>query len=165
MNQEWQFGRAAGTCSRCGRALQAGEHHRSALLEEGDAFRRVDSCLECWAASPPAGATASWTTTVPKKDAKKRRVIDDDLVRNLFDRCEGATEPVKINFRFVLGLMLMRRRVLKYETTRNVEGVEIWTLRPADGGMPVEMINPRLDEEGIAKVSEELSAVLDADPA
>jgi hypothetical protein len=42
----------------------------------------------------------------------------------LFERLGEATEATKLNFRFVLGLILMRKRRIVYETSRVEEGKE-----------------------------------------
>ena len=46
-------------------------------------------------------------------------------------RTESAeeTRPQRIAFRFVLALILMRKRLLKYEETQSEDGMEIWRMR------------------------------------
>ena len=59
-----------------------------------------------------------WKTTMPQPQQKKKLLVDDSVLVDVFQRMEGKTEPQEVRFRFVLALILMRKRLLIYETTR-----------------------------------------------
>ena len=71
-----------------------------------------------------------------------------------------TTETAKLNFRFVLGLILMRKRLLIYENTRLEGEKEFWTVRRRGRDGSLDLLNPRLGEEQITEVSQQLSQVL-----
>ena len=52
------------------------------------------------------------------QQTKKKLFVDDQVLCELFERLASATEAAKLNFRFVLGLILMRKRMIVYESTR-----------------------------------------------
>ena len=88
---------------------------------------------------------------------------------DVFQRMEGKTEPQEIRFRFVLALILMRKRLLKYEGMEEAPPVtdlttpkhpEIWRMLPRGTETPVHVINPHLNAEQITEVSQQLSAIL-----
>ena len=62
-------------------------------------------------------------------------------------RLEGQAEPSKVNFRYVLALLLVRRKKLKLERTQLDAGVETMTLRWPRSGATCQVVNPRLTEE------------------
>jgi len=68
-----------------------------------------------------------------------------------------------VNFRFVLALILMRKRRLKYDATRVEDANEIWRLRIVGEKQIVEVINPHLDEEQIEQLSSQIGQILQAD--
>jgi len=80
-----------------------------------------------------------------------------------FERLAKETEREKINFRFVLALVLMRKRRLKYNSTKTKDGSEIWCLRLAGEKQIVEVTNPHLDAEQIEKLSSQIGRILQAD--
>jgi len=160
-------------------------------------FVRVDFCQGCWdegrrpeGLSPealglvepgPSAARARlamfsfWRTTVPLPQQKKKLLVDDTVLADVFQRMEGKTDPQEVRFRFVLALILMRKRLLKYEGTEEAPVVtdaaaprapEIWRMLPkareAGGGWgaAVHVINPHLTAEQITEVSQQLSAIL-----
>jgi len=112
-----------------------------------------------------------WKTTVPAQEQKKKLLVDDAVLMDVFSRMEGKNEPQEIRFRFVLALILMRKRLLKYESTEagtpatpdNPKPPETWRMLPkaTEGwGAPVAVINPHLTADQIADVSQQLSAIL-----
>jgi len=80
-----------------------------------------------------------------------------------FERLAEETDEEKINFRFVLMLVLMRKRRLKYESSKIQDNKEIWCLRIAGTKDAVEVINPHLDEEQMKQLSSQIGQILQVD--
>ncbi len=81
-----------------------------------------------------------------------------------FERLAQETDGDKINFRFVLMLVLMRKRRLKYDSSKVEDDKEIWRLRIVGSDKQfVEVINPRLDEEQIGQLSSQIGEILQVD--
>lgn len=162
--EQWEVTRCSGVCTATGRALAEGEEHYAVLVEEGESFRREDYSLEAWS-GPPAGAFCFFKTRVPFKEKKKRLLVDDDVLVNFFTRLADATEEARVHFRFVLALILMRKRLLKYEQTEREGDAEIWIMRLVrDKDGPSHRVrNPRLNDTQIEQVSRELGAILHGD--
>ena len=89
--------------------------------------------------------------------------VDDEMLMTFFSRLENETEQEKINFRFVLALILMRKKRFKYESTTISNDQEIWKLRVVGEKEFVEVINPRLEEEQIEKLSTQVGVILQVD--
>jgi hypothetical protein len=156
---------------------------------EGSPFTRVDFCESCWAAGkrpehlpPPAAAEGApaarplemfsfWKTTVPVPQQKKKLLVDDSVLMDVFQRMEGKAEPQEIRFRFVLALILMRKRLLKYDgmeatpapaasASAGTAPPEVWRMTPRGADQPVHVVNPHLTADQISEVSQQLSAIL-----
>ena len=139
-------------------------------------FVRIDFCEKCWGEGkrPTGGEVFSfWKTVVPEPQQKKKLLVDDNVLVDVFQRMEGRTEPQEIRFRFVLALILMRKRLLKYEgmepaaaqseprPSGSVEPPpEVWRMMPRGAEKPVHVINPHLTADQITEVSQQLSAIL-----
>ncbi len=54
----------------------------------------------------------------------------------------------------------MRKKRLKYDTTRTEKDKEIWQLRVAGEKRTVEVVNPRLSEEQIEQLSSQIGEIL-----
>lgn len=159
--QDWPVVRPTGTCAATGRALAEGEEFYSVLIEEGETFRREDYALDAWRGAPE-NAFCFFRSRVPAKKEGRRRpsVIGDDALADFFLRLEGEEEPARVQFRFVLALMLMRKRKLRYEGSRNTDGVETWEMTLVRDQSRHRVVNPRLTDDQIDTVGRELTALL-----
>lgn len=145
-----------------GKTVAPGEKLMAALRETSIGFERVDISMEAWADFDRANVLAFWQTRVPIPEEKPKKLfVDDAVLCELFERLADTTEPAKQNFRFVLGLILMRKRMLVYETTRlEEENREIWVVRFKGKEAKLDLYNPRLDEQQVMEVSQQLSEIL-----
>lgn len=162
MQTEWNVEHRAGRCAATGRELAEGEEFYTVLFSEGEALRRVDVSLDAWT-GPPDNAFCFFRSRVPPKEKRKRLLVDNDVLVNFFLRLADETEPARVQFRFVLALILMRKRLLKYEGSTTESGVETWTMTMGKEPVPHRVVNPRLTDDQIAGVSEQLSAILHSD--
>jgi hypothetical protein len=156
---EYQIQPNARRCSQSGRELRAGERYFSVLTEESGKFVRRDYAADAWQGAPH-NAFSFWAGKIPESDARRRPVIDDDMLLDCFSRLEGATDPAKIKFRYVLGLLLMRRRRLKLEETIRDGETEIICVRCPRTSTQYRMLNPALSEEETAEVQDEVFRTL-----
>jgi len=156
----YDVGRPQGRCFVTGEQVAAGEKLMAALRETPVGFERLDISLPAWPAFDRTGVIAFWLTTVPMPGVKKKLFVDDEVLCGLFERLAEATEPSKLNFRFVLGLVLMRKRLLVYESSRTEAGGEIWSLHFRGKQDMLDLLNPKLDEQQVADVSAQMAEIL-----
>ena len=86
--------------------------------------------------------------------------VDDSVLIDLFQRLEGRDGQEDIRLRFVLALILMRKRLLRYEGMAQGVAPETWRMRPRGTDEEVTVINPQLTESQIGEVSQQLSGIL-----
>jgi hypothetical protein len=146
-------------CAITGRELQPGEKVFTALLEDGGRFLRQDYCSEAWQ-GPPPGAFSFWCGRVPAQEESNKPHFDDELLCDCFQRLEGQADPGRVNFRYVVALLLMRRKRLKFEEARKEGGQELLVLRCTRTGARHQVVNPGLTEEPMRAVQEEVFSVL-----
>lgn len=160
--------RPAGHCGVTGRKIEAGERLFAAIRETPQGIERIDVSPEAWDAFERANLLAYWQTVMPAHEQKKKVFVDDEVLCTLFERLADAGEPVKVNFRFVLGLILMRKRLIVYEDARRDEpggpggagGRDVWIVRLKGRDERLDLIDPKLDEQQVAEVSQQLGEIL-----
>ena len=146
-------------CAVSGRELKPGERYFTALLENGTTLVRQDFSHEAWQ-GPPAGAFSFWTGRVPPAQENAKPQFDDEMLEECFHRLEGQTDPGRVNFRYVVALLLLRRKRLKFETS-TVEGeTETLTVKCVRTGQKSAVVNPRLGEDEMRQVQDEVFQVL-----
>jgi hypothetical protein len=146
-------------CSVSGRELRDGEVCFSVLLDEGGRFVRRDYSAEAWP-GPPAEAFGFWQGKISTNPTSRRPRIDDEWLLDCFSRLEGQTEPARLNFRYVLALLLMRQRRFRFEETKHEGSQEILLLRCVRTGVRHAVVNPCLTDEEIEAVQEDVFQAL-----
>ena len=76
------------------------------------------------------------------------------------ERLEGQTDPGRVNFRYIVALLLMRRKRLKFEDARIEASREMLRLRCVQTKVIHEVVNPALSDEQTQAVQEEVFKVL-----
>jgi hypothetical protein len=100
---------------------------------------------------------------MPQPEASKRLVLDDDAIEEVFDRLADDDRPNRIAVRWLLAMILLRKKRLRHLRVEQREGVETWLFSrrgDAEGAPPTPVVRPVLDEEAIAALADELAAVV-----
>ena len=148
------------TCCETGRALAAGERFYAVLTEEAGRYARKDYAPEAWRGAP-AGAIAYWGGRVPATDTPRKPTFNEELLVDWFHHLAGRAEPDRVNFRYVVALLLMRRKRLKFDdVTRAASGGSALCLRDAKSGTRYEIPDPRLTDDEAEAVQDEVFRVL-----
>lgn len=158
----YPIGKSQRTCAATGRRLAPGERFIAALVEGDDGqMARLDFSAESWE-GPARPVDKShligfWRGVVGPETESPRQVLDNETLLDLFDQAP-ADQPSRAGLRFVLALMLVRRRLLVHEATRNGAMLLRRTgeARPPEGPPLLEVHDPGLSEATIAEVIAEL---------
>jgi len=159
---EWEVSKPLGQCYGTGKRIECGEEYFAALVETDEGLQRRDFCFDYWQEHKP-NVFCYWKTKLPSPEQKRHLFVDDEMLMAFFERLAEETEQEKINFRFVLALILMRKRRLKYESSRIEGNKEIWRLRIAGDKEFVEVVHPHLDELQIEQLSSQIGQILQVD--
>ncbi|MCW5767960.1 MAG: hypothetical protein KIT19_04695 [Phycisphaeraceae bacterium] len=166
----YEIARASGVCAGTGRPITVGESYIAALWTETDPerpgtelMRRSDYSTEAWITGhrPTGPLVGHWRATLSPPNTRKRALIGDDELLDLFMQLGETTEPKRLAFRYLLALILVRKRLLRVEGSpkRGTLNVRLKPVGDAPGEV-VEVVDPGMDEAMIADATEQLSAVL-----
>ena len=159
---EWEIEKSLGQCYGTGEQFQVGQEYFAALVDTPEGFQRRDYSIEYWQDENP-DVFCFWKTKLPDAAQKKKLFVDDEMLMAFFERLADETQQERINFRFIITLVLMRKRRLKYDSSRTENSEEIWTLKVTGQDRTVEVVNPRLTEEEIEQLSSQMSQILRVD--
>ena len=168
MRDEFHIESSRRTCRQCGRQFAPTEEYVSGLQEveasEEHPFglSREDYCPDHW---PAEGRqwVAFWRTRVPEPEepVKRRLVIDDARLLDVFCRLAGTEDAAKLDLRYVVGLMLIRKRRLKLEGTRRRGDESFMRVRKSRSKEIFELPDRRLSDAAVMQVSQEIGTLLD----
>ncbi len=156
----WEIAKSQQKCQACERLFQDQEEYFSGLYDQDNKFIRKDFCPECWDRQDRAQIYSFWKTRCVPKEEKVRKFVDDSVIMDFFLRLQNAEDAAKKNFRYVLALLLMRKKLLKFEDVKKGDGGEALILRDPVENRVFEVYNPQLAEEQIQQVTEEVGQIL-----
>ena len=172
------IGRSTGRCAATDRELVPGEPCFTALVRpvpdpeapasDRPVFDRLDFDPDHWESIRTSGDLEDrllcwWRTEVPEPGGRRNLFVDDETLVDLFARLEEESDESRLAFRFVLGLILLRRRKLRVVDRSREEDDDVWRFKKVGGGddAPIwSVADPRLSEDDAEAIAEQLSTIL-----
>ncbi len=156
---DYEIQRCTRHCATTGRELAPGEAFYSVLRAEGADLLRLDYGSDAWQ-GPPEDAIGWWKSQIPDRSTQRKHWAPNDVMLQFFD--ELAEQPDKQDMRYVLALLLVRRRVMRLEESEvDEQGREIVVLycprRDATYRLAVATPSPSRADE----IQEELAKLLE----
>ncbi len=172
MNDAWHIRSRSPRCSATGRAFEDEEPIYAAIFRQADSddFDRQDFCVEAWEARRQDAEAPQpysfWRSTfeVPEESGKKQEVVAKEsaeaLLRRLIEEDVASSE----NARYILALMLERKKTLKPVDTKEGEGSRLLFYEHAKSGEVFIVRDPLLNLAEIDAIQEEVAGWLGAKP-
>lgn len=160
---DFEVRRLSRQCATTGRELQEGETYYSALVAAGAEVRRLDYAAEVWQ-GPPEGSLGWWKGVVHPTVSKRPKRTPSEVLLDLFH--EVQDQPEQEDLRYILALLLVRRRIFRLEDEQRDEaGGEQLVVYAAADDETYEVPVKDLAEARVIQLQEQLSALLDAEAA
>ena len=101
---------------------------------------------------------------MPEVRTQQRILVGDDVLIDLLERLEGEEQPKRQAFRFVIALVLLRKRLVRFERREETPEGVIWHLS-GRGEVPDTwtVLDPGLGDDDIVDLHEQLGEVLQGD--
>lgn len=197
LSNTYDIQRPTGVCAATGRELAPGETVYAALVDPPAEDRsddqakpndkgelpmlRIDVSADAWEDQDfrPPHLFGFWRTEVPEPNEKKKLLVGDAAIQELMLSMDEATEAKQLAFRYVLALILLRKKLLRHDGIDRREQEEgpvqdYWQFTPkldiAKGHFGkwneqagFEVLDPHITEGEIAGVTEQLGQVLELD--
>jgi hypothetical protein len=153
---DFEIQRCTRRCAASGRELAPGEAFFSVLRRHGAELARADYAAEAWT-GPPDDCLGWWKSRMPDRDTGRAKLAPNDVLLQLFQQLEAV--PDKQDMRFVLALLLVRRRVLQVETSSADDANYMTLFCPRDESTcRVATLMP--DDERTEQIQDELARLL-----
>jgi len=157
---DFEVQRCTRHCAVTGRELKPGEAFYSVLIPDQQGWRRMDYSLEAWH-GPPDDCIAWWRTQLPTASQKKQWAPSEVMIR-WFEELAGR--PDQADVRYVLALLMVRRRILRLEGSRwSEDRSEILTLFCTRNGNTYEVPVVVPADDRLQQIEEQVAALLEGD--
>jgi len=113
-------------CAKTNVELKSGDKFYSYLTQEGGETVRRDVAAKAWE-GPPEDCLGWWKSEVPDPKSNKLHWAPHDVMLHYFTETED--KPAEADLRYILALLMIRRRIFRLEETQaNEEGDEVLSL-------------------------------------
>lgn len=158
MNQDWDIRKRSDICTATQRPFVEGEFFYTALYHEGAGFRREDLSEEGWAARPAEPQPFSfWRSKFEMPPPPPPEPLAKQDAEGILRQLIAENSDTTINARYILALMLERKRLLK-PMDSNDAGFLVYE-RTGTGETFV-IPNPQLRLAQVPDVQREVSSLL-----
>ncbi len=169
----YELGRFSGECASSRTPIFPRQEFIAALVDGLDdeghpVLRRLDFASDIWQSGVrPDGLVSFWKSVAPEPGEKRQMFVDDETLLEMVQRTSEESDVRRRAFRWILALVLLRRKALKLVDGIIHEGEnEFWAFRPrgADpSSEPFRIQNPRIREEELRELADQLGDIIRAD--
>lgn len=128
-----------------------------------ESLTRVLFSAEAWEAgarpASPARVFGFWKRIGGDEVKPSGPIVSADELFDLFEQLGEADQPRQVNFRYIIALLLMRKRRLVHDGTVTGDDRRL-RLKARPGGHEYEVVDPGMGEAEIAEATEELGRVI-----
>lgn len=161
MQADWEIKSRAHTCARTGRDFEPGETFFTMLVRDGEGFRREDLSEEAWESrNDNVQPFSFWRSKYEPPAPAAPEPLPRDDAEGLLRRLVSENNPVYVNVRYILALMLERKRVLR---PMESEDDDVLVYEHVGTGETIVLVNPHLGFDQIPAVQREVSMLLTPD--
>lgn len=160
INWEIELPRGGKTCSITKETFAPGEEYYSILVMVDGQYQRFDYSKPSWKTlNKPPAMVGWWKSRQNNLGEKRLKLAPNDILLNLFD--ELSEQPDKGEMLYVLTLLMIRRRIFRYEKEEpdcgDLRAIFVYAIR-RETTYSIKVI--AMGEEKIKEVQEHLATLL-----
>ncbi len=156
---EYQFRPIGKKCAATGEELVPGAECYSILVEQEGELQRIDFSEKGWK-GPPEGALGVWKCLVPRAAEVKHEPLDTTALMTCFEQLTEEASPAREGLRYILALLLVKKRRLRLEGSRLDGEDEFLQLAGAQGEGAYEVRDLNPGDEEVQQWQRELNVYL-----
>ena len=161
MLAEWEIKTRSHRCARTNEPFQDGAVIYTLLFRDRVGFRREDISEEAWLQVRDSGTPFSfWKSKYQAPPARPPEAMPKESTEELLRRLIHDDRPGQVNTRYVLAVMLERKKTLKQVDVRETPDEKLLIYEHAKSGEAFIIADPRLHLDQIDAVQQEVFDLL-----
>lgn len=162
LGQDWSIQSRGNQCTVSGEVFQEGEYFYTLLYDEGAVFRREDLSERAYKERPADAPKpfSFWRSKYEPPPPAAPEALGKQTAEDLLRRYMEENTPQHANARYILALMLERKRLLKHVDTRSEGEQSTLIYEHAKTGEVFLIPDPKLHLDQIVEVQNEVSGLL-----
>jgi hypothetical protein len=164
---EWNIQSRAHTCQACHRHFVDKEAFHTLLYDQKQSYERLDVCEECWKSqfsqggSDRKGFISHWAGNYTAPVAAPPEAIGKENAESLLRKLIEQNDPSHAGARFILAVMLERKRILKVKAQVHDEAGRTLIYEHAKSGDLFSIRDPDLQLNQLEAVQRDVAHLLE----
>jgi len=158
---EWDIQPRANACTSCQQVFADKQAYHTLLALMPDGYSRRDLCGACFTAAERSGVLSYWQGEFKMPAPPPVEAIQKETAETLLRKLVESTDPNHASARYILAVMLERKKLLKHrDTVTDAQGNELLIYEHAQTGESFTVPDPHLRLDQLAEVQEHVSELL-----
>jgi hypothetical protein len=164
---DWNIQSRAHACQACHKPFADKEPFHTLLFDQKQSYERLDVCESCWKAQFSQGATdrkgfiSYWQSVYAVPPAAPPDAIQKETAESLLMRLIDENAPEHAAARFILAVMLERKRLLKVKAQIFENGCRIFIYEHVKSGDLFNIPDPNLQLDQLEQVQRDVAQLLE----
>jgi hypothetical protein len=165
LTQEWNIQSRALQCAKTAKPFEKGETIYSALYWKDGQYQRVDLCEDAWKErNENIEPLSAWQTEFVPPPPPEPEAMKKDDAESLLRRLIAENAPASRNARYILALMLERKKVLRQIERQKQDGNSVLVYEHIPSGEVWLIEDPGLKLGELSAVQDEVARLLGPEP-
>jgi hypothetical protein len=163
--EEWErtVARPLDQCAACSRQLGPGEEYVATVVATPEGLVRQDRCVAC-AGVKKDNVFSFWRGKRPLQKSGALPRLDFDSLLELLRRLDGRDDSSSCRLRWIVTILLLRRRLVQITNRSAADGVEVLEIKPRHDDRTYLVKDPKLSTEDFDSLHDDLSKIFNLDP-
>jgi hypothetical protein len=164
---DWNIQARAHACQACQKPFVDKQPFHTLLFDERQGYHRLDVCEDCWKAQFSQGAVdkkgfvSHWQSVYTPPPAAAPEAIQKDTAETLLRKLVEQNAPEHAGARYILAVMLERKRILKVKTQVTENGTRVFIYEHGKSGDLFSIPDPKLELDHLEQVQKDVANLLE----
>lgn len=160
---EWDLQPRASACTTCHQPFPDKSRYHTLLAYAAGVYTRRDLCAACFARADRSNVVSYWQGEYKMPPPPPPEPIQRENAESLLRKLLASPEPAHGPARYILAVMLERKRILKHrDTIRTAEGQNVLIYEHRETGESLQIPDPNLRLDQLGEIQEQILRLLES---
>ena len=158
---EWNIQARSHVCSNCHQPFADKQVYQTLLTFGVSGYQRRDLCGACYPSAAREGVSSYWQGEYKSPPPPAPEAIQKDTAESLLRKLCESNDPSQTPARYILAVMLERKRILRHrDTVSGEDGKELLVYEHAQTGESFTVPDPHLRLDQLTEVQQQVADLL-----
>jgi hypothetical protein len=158
---EWNIQSRSHACAACEVQFEDKQVYHTVLRHSDEGYDRRDLCSDCFNDAARADALSYWQGEYRAPAPPPPEPLQKETAETLLRKLVESTDPTHAAARYILAVMLERKKILKHrDTAQDEQGNDLLIYEHAKSGESFTIPDPHLRLDQLAEIQSQVAGLL-----